>query len=90
MNYPVLLATCDRLVGEREVFIRKAIGWTLRELADRDPETAEKAVLAIGPRASGLTLREATRKMDPDRRERIVRITTRANPVQDRRPRARN
>ena len=65
--------TCARLIGEREVFIRKAIGWALRELSIKDLELAEAMVLELGPQASSLTLREAVRRMPADRRERLLK-----------------
>ena len=54
---------CARLAAEREFFIRKAIGWVLRELADRNVQMAVEILLRMGPCASGLTIRVATRKL---------------------------
>ena len=34
--------SCGALVDEKEFFIRKAIGWTIRELSEVDAVTAEK------------------------------------------------
>ena len=51
----------DRLLAEREFFVRKAIGWVLREAGKRRP--AEVAAW-LGPRthrASGVTMREAVK-----------------------------
>jgi 3-methyladenine DNA glycosylase AlkD len=53
----------DAMLGEREFFIRKAIGWVLREVAKRRP-----ALVAdwLGPRvhlASGVTVREAVKPL---------------------------
>ena len=62
-------ATCERLIGDPEVFIRKAIGWALRELSIKDLALAEAMVLELGPQAASLTLREAVRRMPADRRE---------------------
>jgi 3-methyladenine DNA glycosylase AlkD len=64
--------TCRRLVDEREFFIRKAIGWALREIATRDPDLVEALLADFGARASGLTLREATRRLPPERRAVIL------------------
>lgn len=64
-------AVADPLLADREFFIRKAIGWVLREASKRDPE----AVAAwIAPRAqamSGLTFREATRRLPEDVQQRL-------------------
>ncbi|AKM79685.1 MAG: alkylation repair enzyme protein [Candidatus Beckwithbacteria bacterium GW2011_GWB1_47_15] len=56
----------DRLMNKRaKFFIRKAIGWALREMGEKDP----KAVLAFTKKnkskMSGLSYREATRKIEP-------------------------
>lgn len=64
--------SCARLIDEREFFIRKAIGWALRELATRDPGMTERLLLDFGDGASGLTLREATRRLPVERRARIL------------------
>ncbi|TDC68878.1 DNA alkylation repair protein, partial [Actinomadura sp. GC306] len=53
----------DVLIGEREFFIRKALGWVLRELSKKDPgwvtEWVEPRVGVI----SGVTIREAVRHL---------------------------
>jgi 3-methyladenine DNA glycosylase AlkD len=69
--------SCITLVDEREFFIRKAIGWALRELATRDPDMTERLLLDFGNRASGLTLREATRRLPAGILDRLQRITSR-------------
>ena len=51
------------LVDDREFFIRKAIGWLLREAATREPD---RVIAFVAPRAtqlSGVTWREATRRL---------------------------
>ncbi|REE98304.1 DNA alkylation repair protein [Thermomonospora umbrina] len=53
----------DVLLGEREFFIRKALGWVLRELSKRDPDWVAAWVDERAERLSGVTLREATRHL---------------------------
>jgi 3-methyladenine DNA glycosylase AlkD len=57
----------DELIEEREFFIRKALGWVLRELSKRDPEWV---IAWVAPRVkiiSGVTMREAVRRLpEPD------------------------
>lgn len=48
---------------EERFFIRKAIGWALRERAAADPESVYNFVVKYRDRMSGLTYREATRKL---------------------------
>jgi len=50
------------MLCEKELFIRKALGWVLREVSKRRPElTAD--FLREHPGASGLTFREATKHL---------------------------
>ncbi|MEM7022456.1 MAG: DNA alkylation repair protein [Pseudomonadota bacterium] len=70
--------SCDKLIDEREFFIRKAIGWVLREMATRDPDLNERLLLEFGPRASRLTIREATRRLPAERRARLLAILERS------------
>jgi 3-methyladenine DNA glycosylase AlkD len=69
----------DAMLDEQEFFVRKAIGWVLRDASRRDPERVARWLLPRAARASGLTLREATRRLPPARREEILRAATRAS-----------
>ena len=53
----------DALIGEREFFIRKALGWVLRELSKKDPEWVTSWVEARTGVISGVTIREAVRHL---------------------------
>ncbi|MGI5165233.1 DNA alkylation repair protein [Spirillospora sp. CA-253888] len=53
----------DLLIGEREFFIRKALGWVLRELSKKEPAWVQKWVAERIGTISGVTLREAVRRM---------------------------
>ncbi len=59
------------MMEEKEFFIRKAIGWVLRDISRRDPEEVFRFVVENKPRMSGVTLREATRRLPPDLVERL-------------------
>jgi len=66
------LRRADAMLDEREFFIRKAIGWVLREVGKR--RTAE-VVAWIAPRthrASGVTMREVVRHLPVEERERLM------------------
>lgn len=56
-------AYCLRLADEREFFIRKAIGWALRDYARWNPDFVRAFVADHGARLSGLTVREACRRL---------------------------
>ena len=61
----------DAMLEEREFFIRKAIGWVLREAGkSRGPEVYEW-LLRRATRASGVTIREAVKYLEPDQREAV-------------------
>lgn len=57
----LLFATIDRHATSREFFIRKAIGWALRELSATDPESVRSFVGS--KELSPLSAREALRKL---------------------------
>ena len=56
-----LFTFCAARAEEKEFFIRKAIGWSLREYAKTDPEAVAGFVIANRDRLSGLSFREATK-----------------------------
>ena len=53
----------DAMLEEKEFFIRKAIGWILRETSKKRPELVRDWILPRKARASGLTFREATKHL---------------------------
>jgi len=55
----------DSQLEDKEFFIRKAIGWILRETAKKRPQLVADWLLPRVRRASGLTVREATRSLPP-------------------------
>lgn len=62
----------DLLIEEREFFIRKALGWVLRELSKRDPAWVTAWVRDRTTRISGVTLREAVRHLPAQDREALL------------------
>ena len=59
----LLGGACAANIGDAEFFIRKAIGWALREYAKTAPETVRGFVDHDGAALSGLSLREATKHL---------------------------
>jgi 3-methyladenine DNA glycosylase AlkD len=55
----------DRVLDEREFFIRKAIGWVLREVGKRNASLVIDWLTPRTQRASGVTMREAVKYL-PD------------------------
>jgi 3-methyladenine DNA glycosylase AlkD len=55
------LSYADAMLDEKEFFIRKAIGWVLREVGKRRPEEVAAWLAPRTHRASGVTMREAVK-----------------------------
>ncbi len=55
------LARAEPMLEEREFFIRKAIGWVLREAGKRRPDDVFAWLAPRTHRASGVTMREAVK-----------------------------
>jgi 3-methyladenine DNA glycosylase AlkD len=53
----------DGLLEEKEFFIRKAIGWILRESGKKRPERVKEFLTPRIARASGVTVREAVKPL---------------------------
>ena len=66
------LAYADGMLDEKEFFIRKAIGWVLREVGKRRPEEVSPWLAPRTHRASGVTMREATKYLPAADRERLM------------------
>ncbi|MGH2462573.1 MAG: DNA alkylation repair protein [Candidatus Limnocylindria bacterium] len=66
------LRRADALLEEREFFIRKAIGWVLREVGKRRPAEVTRWLAPRTARASGVTMREAMRYLPPADAERLM------------------
>ena len=56
----------DGMLEEREFFIRKAIGWVLREEGHRRPDLVAAWLLPRAGRASGVTITEAVKYLAPE------------------------
>jgi 3-methyladenine DNA glycosylase AlkD len=62
----------DAMLEEREFFIRKAIGWILREVSKQRPALVYDWLLPRATRAAGLTVREATKYLPAKQRAAIL------------------
>jgi 3-methyladenine DNA glycosylase AlkD len=56
-----LLRFCEQRAFEAKFFIRKAIGWSLREYAKTNPELVADFAISHREELSGLSFREATK-----------------------------
>lgn len=63
----------DLMLHERQFFIRKAIGWVLREAGKRRPQEVVTWLDARVHRASGVTMREAVKYLPAVDRDRLMK-----------------
>jgi 3-methyladenine DNA glycosylase AlkD len=59
------------MLAEEQFFIRKAVGWVLREISTRDPGWAAGWTERHVREMSGVTFREAVRRLPPDDEARL-------------------
>jgi 3-methyladenine DNA glycosylase AlkD len=71
-NHKIFLGFAERMLGEKEFFVRKAIGWCIREISKPDPEKAFEFLKKIKGRASGLTLREGAKRLPEEMRKLVL------------------
>ena len=62
----------DGMLEEKEFFIRKAIGWVLREVSKKRPEIVFDWIAPRTDRVSGVTIREAVRYLPAARRDALM------------------
>lgn len=65
-------AYADAMLEEREFFIRKAIGWVLREVSKSRPGLVYQWLAPRTHRTSGVTIREAVKYLPPEQRETLM------------------
>lgn len=64
--------TWEERLPETDFFIRKAVGWALREASKHYPQAVCDFLLRVGPRASILTRREGARNLPVVQRLQLV------------------
>jgi 3-methyladenine DNA glycosylase AlkD len=62
----------DAMLDEKEFFIRKAIGWVLRDHAKRRPDEVFEWLRPREARASGVTMRDAVKYLSPAQRDAVA------------------
>jgi 3-methyladenine DNA glycosylase AlkD len=71
-NFGRFAGYADAMLAEREFFIRKAIGWVLRETGKRQPDLVADWLAPRLDRASGITVREAVKWLPPAQRDALL------------------
>lgn len=62
----------DAMLDEKELFVRKAIGWVLRDTGRKRPALVDAFVAPRTHRISGVTLREAVKVLSSARRDALM------------------
>lgn len=62
----------DAMLEEKEFFVRKAIGWVLRDTSRKRPDLVRDWILPRAKRASGVTIREAVKYLAPADRDAVL------------------
>jgi 3-methyladenine DNA glycosylase AlkD len=62
----------DAMLDDREFFIRKAIGWVLRDTARKRPDMVYDWLAPRAARASGVTVREAVKPLSAQQRSAVL------------------
>jgi 3-methyladenine DNA glycosylase AlkD len=68
----------DRMLDEREFFIRKAIGWVLRDTSRKRPGLVYEWTRPRVARCSGVTFREIVKHLSEDQRTDLLGLRVRA------------
>jgi 3-methyladenine DNA glycosylase AlkD len=76
-DMPRFTRYAEPLLADNEFFIRKAIGWVLREIAKRDPRVAAEWTERHVHAMSGVTFREAVRRLPADEVARLAALRAR-------------
>ena len=62
----------DAMLGDKEFFVRKAIGWVLRDTAKKRPDAVFAWLLPRASRASTVTIREAIKPLPEEQRTAVI------------------
>jgi 3-methyladenine DNA glycosylase AlkD len=71
-NFERFAGYADAMLGEQEFFIRKAIGWVLRETGKRQPGLVTDWLAPRAHRVSGVTMREAVKWLPASQRDALM------------------
>ena len=73
-DFPRFVRYAEGMLDEREFFVRKAIGWILRETGKRRPDLVYHWLVPRAGRASGITVREAVKYLSPTQRAEVLEV----------------
>jgi len=70
-DFGLFASFASRMVGEKEFFVRKAIGWVLRDVSKKRPDLSYAFLSTHIHELSGLTLREGSKYLPAEQREEL-------------------
>jgi 3-methyladenine DNA glycosylase AlkD len=68
-DWPMWTRMADSMLHEKEFFIRKSVGWVLREVSKKRPKLVYDYIKPRRDRMSGLTLREGAKYLSDTQRK---------------------
>jgi 3-methyladenine DNA glycosylase AlkD len=71
-DFPLFARIAAPMLPEKEFFIRKAIGWVLREVSKERPELVFQFLRAHQGQVSGLTFREASKYLPEELKRKLA------------------
>jgi 3-methyladenine DNA glycosylase AlkD len=71
-DFELFAQFASQMIEEKEFFIRKAIGWILREISKRRPDQVYGFLAEHVHQMSGLTLREGAKYLPSAQREALM------------------
>lgn len=72
-DFELFASLASGMLDEREFFIRKAIGWVLRDVSRKRPQLSFAFLMEHIRDVSGLTLREGSKYLSDEQREELSR-----------------
>jgi 3-methyladenine DNA glycosylase AlkD len=72
-DFDLFASFASRMVSEKEFFIRKAIGWVLRDVSKKRPQLAFDFLSRHLDEVSGLTLREGSKYLPQEMKVQLMR-----------------
>lgn len=81
LDFEPFARRADRMLDEREFFVRKAIGWVLREASKKRPDEVYDWIAPRTHRASGVTMREVVKYLDAGRADHLMRAYKEGRPA---------
>jgi 3-methyladenine DNA glycosylase AlkD len=72
-DFELFASFASRMVGEKEFFVRKAIGWVLRDVSRKRPDLSFGFLSEHINEVSGLTLREGSKYLSRKQRQALSR-----------------